>query len=285
MDCLKRHFKKSASEPPQRLPYDPKLENEEDYRRRWRSIRVIYFTMFLMSLGFSIILTGIWPYLDKMDRTAGKEFMGYIVAANPFAQMVFSPLFGWWSNRIGTCRLPLLASLALFTFASAMYSSIEIFPSYHKWWMFTSRFLIGVSSANIAVARSYLSAATTIKERTGAVSMISLAQVLGFIVGPALQAAVTPLGNHGYPILGGLLHLDMYTASGWINVLMGVVNFSMFLPFFFSEQKIAAKEVMVMQGKTSEAETLKGIKPDYVSAWTLIGAFFVLVFNFVLLET
>lgn len=39
-------------------------------------------------------------------------------------------------------------------------------------------------SASIAVCRSYLSAATKIKERTAAVSMVSLAQVLGFVVGP-----------------------------------------------------------------------------------------------------
>lgn len=51
------------------------------------------------------------------------------------------------------------------------------------------------------------------------------------------------------------------------------------------ERKIAAREVMVMQGKESEKETWKSIKPDYISAWTLIVAFFVLVFNFVLLET
>lgn len=30
---------------------------------------------------------------------------------------------------------------------------------------------------------------------------------------------------------------------------------------------------------------MKAMKPDLVSSWTLIGAFFVLVFNFVLLET
>lgn len=34
------------------------------------------------------------------------------------------------------------------------------------------------------MCRSYLSAATKVEERTGAVSMVSLAQVLGFIVGP-----------------------------------------------------------------------------------------------------
>lgn len=34
-----------------------------------------------------------------------------------------------------------------------------------------------------------------------------------------------------------------------------------------------------------EKETWKAIKPDYLASWTLICAFFVLVFNFVLLET
>lgn len=219
-----------------------------------------------------------------MDPDASKEFMGYIVAANPFAQMVFSPIVGWIANKLGSNRAPLLSSLSLFTFASGLYSTIALLPSHHKYWMLFSRFLIGVSSANIAVARSYLSAATTIEERTGAVSMVSLAQVLGFIVGPALQAAVTPFGDEGY-ILWGFLPIDMYTAAGWINVLMGITNLCLFLPVFFKERKVAAKEIMILQGKSTERETWKAIKPDYVSAWTLVGAFFVLVFHFVLLET
>ncbi|XP_065360293.1 major facilitator superfamily domain-containing protein 8 isoform X1 [Calliphora vicina] len=264
---------------------DDGLETLDEYRMRWRSIRVIYFTMFLMSLGFSIILTGIWPYLNKLDPTAGKEFMGLIVAANPLGQMIFSPLFGWWSNKIGTIRLPLLSSLALFTVASAIYSSLEMRPDHVKYWMLASRFLIGVSSANIAVCRSYLSAATRLSERTKAVSMVSLAQVLGFIIGPGLQALVTPLGSDGYVWLWGGMVFNMYTACGWINVVMSVGNFIMFLPKIFEERKVAAREIMIMQGKTSEKETWKSIKPDYISAWTLIVAFFVLVFNFVLLET
>ncbi|XP_017128563.1 major facilitator superfamily domain-containing protein 8 [Drosophila elegans] len=270
-----------------RLPedVDDGLETLEEYKQRWRSVRIIYFTMFLMALGFSIILTGIWPFLNKLDPEAGKEFMGLIVAANPLGQMIFSPIFGWWGNRLGKIRLPLLISLALFTLASGIYSSLELRPDNVKYWMLSSRFLIGVSSANIALCRSYLSAATRISERTHAVSMVSLAQVLGFIIGPTLQAAVTPLGEQGHVWLWGMMHFNMYTASGWINVVMSIGNFMMFLPGVFEEHKIAAREVMVMQGGTSETETWKGIKPNYYSAWTLIIAFFVLVFNFVLLET
>lgn len=164
--------------------------------------------------------------------------MGYIVGANPFGQMIFSPLFGWWGNKLGSIRIPLLCALAVFTMASATYSSLDVFSSHVKYWMFGARFMVGVSSANIAVCRAYLSAATKIKERTHAVSMVSLAQVLGFIVGPALQAVVTPLGDKGFPMFGDHFYLNMYTAAGWINVVMGVCNFCMFLPAVFKVKLI-----------------------------------------------
>lgn len=143
MDCLRNMCRKKR---PKGQTFDDNLETEEEYQERWISVRIIYFTMFLMSLGFSIVLTGIWPYLDKMDPNAGKEFMGYIVGANPLGQMLFSPLVGWWGNKRNSIRLPLLFSLGMFTLSSAVYSSLEIFPSHAKWWMLGSRFFVGVSS-------------------------------------------------------------------------------------------------------------------------------------------
>lgn len=44
------------------------LETDEEKTNRMWSLRIIYFTMFLISLGFSIVLTGIWPYLDKVGE-------------------------------------------------------------------------------------------------------------------------------------------------------------------------------------------------------------------------
>lgn len=261
------------------------LETLAEYKLRWRSIRIIYFTMFLISLGFSIVLTGIWPFLDQLDPTAGKEFMGLIVSANPLGQMLFSPLFGYWGNKSSSIRNPLLISLALFTLGSSIYSCLEFIPNYTKYWMLGSRFLVGISSANVAVCRSYISAATRISERTFAVSMVSLAQVLGFIVGPGVQAAVTPLGINGITVIHGIFKLNMYTAAGWLNVVMGIANFCLFLPVLFQDRNIAAKEVMKTEGMSTEKETWQYKKPDQLSVWTLIVSFFALVFNFVLLET
>lgn len=79
-----------------------------------------------------------------------------------------------------------------------------------------------------------MSDATRLRERTGAVSMVSLAQVLGFIVGPALQAIVTPLGDRGVTIIPGWVTLNMFTAAGWLNAVMALGNLVLFLPYFFT---------------------------------------------------
>lgn len=115
--------------------------------------------------------------------------------------------------------------------------------------------------------------------------MISLAQVLGFVFGPAIQAAVVPMGNDGYWIIRNKLQLNMYTAAGWINVLLSLCNVYLFLPSVFKEHRIAAREAMLKQGKDNEKDTWKQHKPDYFATWTLLVAFFVIVFNFMLLET
>lgn len=43
----------------------------------------------------------------------------------------------------------------------------------------------------------------------------------------------------------------MYTAPGWINSAMGVFNIILFLPCCFKQHKIAAREAMKEQGKST----------------------------------
>lgn len=69
------------------------------------------------------------------------------------------------------------------------------------------------------------------------------------MVGPGLQAAVTPLGDHGVTVM--MLPVNMYTAAGWINVIMGIFNFIFLLPWNFKEHKIAIKEAMRSEGKAT----------------------------------
>lgn len=108
--------------------------------------------------------------------------------------------------------------------------------------------------------------------------------ISGFIFGPSLQGAFTPLGSKGFVFLK-IFHINMYTAPGWVNVFLGLINFVLFLPFVFQDRRVAAREQMILHGQETEKEAWKAIKPDYLTSWALIFSLFVFVFNFVLLES
>lgn len=69
------------------------------------------------------------------------------------------------------------------------------------------------------------------------------------MVGPGLQAAVTPLGENGFYIMN--LPVNMYNMTGWINVILGILNFVLFLPWNFKEHRIALREAMRNEGKAT----------------------------------
>lgn len=222
--------------------------------------------------------------------------MSLVVAAYPLGELIFSPVLGWWINKRTSVRLPFLLTLSLFIIANGTYASLATFPAHHKYWMLLSRLAIGISAgekkndiesgflrfcfvANVTISRSYLSAATCFLERTNASSMLTLMQLLGNISGPAFQTAVVPLGETGFAILG--FALDMYTAIGWTIALLGIINFILFASFFV-EYDIAAKEASLNQ---TNAPEITSTKPDYITFWTLIAAYFSLVTNLILTET
>lgn len=43
------------------------LETKDEEKARYKSLYIVYFTLFLQSLGLAIAMTGIWPYLNKVS--------------------------------------------------------------------------------------------------------------------------------------------------------------------------------------------------------------------------
>ena len=64
--------------------------------------------------------------------------------------------------------------------------------------IFTSSSSLSSCLGNAAVARSYVSAATTESERTGAFAGISASQAIGFILGPGYLAITVYLTRYMY---------------------------------------------------------------------------------------
>ena len=73
-------------------------------------------------------------------------------------------------------------------------------------------FFVGI--ANIAPNRLYVAKATKASERMTHISLLSLFQTLGFVLGPAMQSALSPIGEKSEISLDSTFHLDMYAACG-----------------------------------------------------------------------
>jgi len=258
------------------------LETPAEKKARKRSLIIAYTTMFVMSIGFSIVLTGVWPYLQSLDPTKTKSSLGWVVAANPFGQMVAAPILGYWGNRAGTVRFAMIVSITCFIGGNVMYSLLHAFGEHAYAMMILSRFIVGVSSANVTLCRSYVAGATTVKERTIGLSIISASQALGFVVGPGIQAILTLLIDDTYTITPAFV-IDRYTATGWAAACLGLINVVIVMPCIFQEYYIAAKEQKLIKKKTDT--DMKLPKPDYFGVVGLLIAFFFVLFIYVLIET
>uniref|UniRef100_A0A8C9UQ02 Major facilitator superfamily domain containing 8 n=1 Tax=Spermophilus dauricus TaxID=99837 RepID=A0A8C9UQ02_SPEDA len=138
--------KRSATEP-QPVEWDI-IETEEHYKSRWRSIRILYLTMFLSSVGFSIVIMSIWPYLQKIDQTADASFLGWVIASFSIGQMVASPIFGLWSNHRPR-KEPLVISIFISVAANCLYAYVHVPASHNKYYMLAARGLVGFGAARI----------------------------------------------------------------------------------------------------------------------------------------
>ncbi|XP_071950391.1 major facilitator superfamily domain-containing protein 8-like [Antedon mediterranea] len=203
--------------------------SEKENKKRWRSIHIMYLTMFLSSLGFSMVMPSVWPYLTRIDNNATKTFLGWVVASYSLGQLLSSPICGVWGNIRGA-REPLVFSLILSIGANLLYAFLQAIKSHNAEYMLVARLLLGFSAGNTAVARSYVSTATSLQERTGTMAAISGFQAVGFIFGPVFQAAFVPIGETGVSV--GALSINMYTVPAFVNAIMTCVNLALILLAF-----------------------------------------------------
>lgn len=257
-------------------------------RSRWRSIRVMYFTMFLSSVGFSIVITSIWPYLKKIDKSADASFLGWVVAAYSLGQMVASPLFGLWSNHRPR-REPLVCSIFINVSANIYYAYVYLPSSHKKIHMLLARTFVGIGAGNVAVVRSYVASATSLKERTCAMANMSACQALGFILGPALQAALAFIGETGVNVNVIQLWVNMYTAPALLAAFFGIIN--ILLVILVLREHFVDDHGNDIRAINYTSEEQVDVAPeaegdiDQIAVFTSNVLFFVILFIFAVFET
>jgi MFS family permease len=159
----------------------------------------VFLTVFIDLLGFGIVIPLLPIYAQ--DFGASELELGLLFASFSLMQLVFAPMWGRISDRIG--RKPVLVgglfgtagSYVLFGFADTM-------PL-----LFVARMLAGFFGANVATAQAYVADVTSPEDRAKGMGIIGAAFGLGFTFGPLIGGEMVGVGMGAPGFLAAALSL------------------------------------------------------------------------------
>jgi multidrug resistance protein len=167
---------------------------------------VIWTTVALDLIGFGIL----FPVLARYARDAGASpaTAGLLVASFSIAQLVFSPITGRLSDRIG--RKPVIIMSLVGTAVGSLLTGL----AGSLWLLFLARILDGASGASVSVAQAAVTDVAPPEDRARLLGLLGAAFGAGFALGPAI-GGIAALVNHRLPFF-------IAAAIAGVNALVAV---------------------------------------------------------------
>ena len=155
-----------------------------------RGFWVIWTTVAVDLIGFGIVLPILPQYAERFG--AGAAVIGLLSASFSLAQLVFAPVWGKLSDRIG--RKPIII---ISLFGTAIGSLVTGFAG-ALWILFLGRIIDGISGASGSVAQAAVADISPARQRARYMGLIGAAFGVGFVAGPAI-GALAALGGPKIP--------------------------------------------------------------------------------------
>lgn len=157
----------------------------------------IWTTVALDLVGFGMVVPILGRYAERFG--AGGLEVGLLFASFSVAQMIFSPVLGRLSDRIG--RKPVI----VISLVGSAIGSFITGAAGALWVLFLGRFIDGASGASVAVAQGAITDIAPPEQRARLLGMLGAAFGLGFVLGPALGGLAALGGPHVPFYLAGTL--------------------------------------------------------------------------------
>jgi len=190
-----------------------------------RNLYILTFVLFVVMLGYGIVIPILPFYIESMG--AGGTELGFLVASYAVMRLIFGPIWGGLSDRIG--RKPILL-IGISGYAITM---IWFGLANTLWMLFAARILSGVlSSATAPTTMAFIGDSTPENERGGGMGLLGAAGGIGTIVGP---------------VLGGFLADESLSTPFFLAAGLSIL--SLLLAIVFLPESLPAEARQVSQKK------------------------------------
>jgi len=193
-----------------------------------RNLYILTFVLFVVMLGYGIIIP-IFPfYIESMG--AGGTELGLLVASYAVMRLIFGPIWGGLSDRVG--RKPIL----LIGISGYVITMVWFGLATQLWMLFAARILSGIlSSATAPTTMAYIGDSTSEDERGGGMGLLGAAGGIGTIIGPAAGGFLAATS----------LSMPFFIAAGL--ALLSLILAVIFLPESYpvQEQEVEEKKAII----------------------------------------
>ena len=185
---------------------------------------VLLASLFVVMIGFGITMPVLPFYAERLALEAGASQQSIVLHVTlltgvySLMQLVFAPLWGSWSDRIG--RRPLiLMGIAGYVVAQVMFGL-----STSLWMLYMARIAGGIlSAATLPASAAYVVDVTTKEERARGMAWLGTAASLGVVVGPALGGLLSKRDWHFY-WNAGHLKIDSFSTPFFAAALLALLT-------------------------------------------------------------
>lgn len=175
-----------------------------------KALPILFAIMFLVMAGFGIIIPVLPFYAENIG--ASPTELGYLMAVYSLMQLLFAPMWGRISDRIGRKPVIMIGILGL-TCSFFLTGASDTLGM-----LFVARIIGGaLSAANMPTAMAYVADITTPANRSKGMGIIGAATGLGFVFGPAIGGVFSKID----------LSVPFYVAGGFSLFTFFLVLFSL----------------------------------------------------------
>ncbi|XP_070765636.1 major facilitator superfamily domain-containing protein 8 [Enoplosus armatus] len=180
-----------------------------------RKKKLTFFTIgliFLLSgVEYAVILPTIWRYLQTLD--AAPYFLGLALSAFSLSGLLSGPLFGHWSDRMGTTK-----KIILFANLFEIIGNFMYFMGFSKWLLLSSRLVAGLGTGAGSAIFGFLTRSTASEDRATVFAAVMACRQAGLLIGPAFNIFLRLCDFHLGPFV-----VNKYTAPGLFMCLLWIL--------------------------------------------------------------